>query len=174
MCPVLQWRNTFLAALISILWLRSFGVGGALAGRGDETVIHGKVTGINKDHSLVIQEGAKTHVFYLYGIVFPTEAMAVSKGSKVFLEEAAFGKKVRVKPISAQRSRKRYGLVFLDDLNLNEEMVRRGMAWVVPRGCTLPECDSLLKAQEEAKASSRGIWAGKGVSPPWERGARKK
>ncbi len=171
---VLCWRNIFLAALAPLLWSCSLGVGEALAGKGEETVVHGKVTGINKDHSLVIQEGGKTHVFYLYGIVFPTEVKGLSKGSRVFLEEATFGKQVRVKPISAGRSKRKYGLVFLDDLNLNEEMVRRGMAWVVPRGCTLPECDSLMKAQEEARASSKGVWAGKGVSPPWERGTRKR
>lgn len=173
MCAVLQWRNVFLAALAPLLWLCSLGVGEALAGRG-ETVIHGKVTGINNDHSLVIQEGGKTYVFHFYGIVFPKEARGISKGSRVFLEEATFGKRVRVRPISAGRSKRRYALIFLDGLNLNEEMVRRGMAWVVPRGCTLSECDSLIKAQEEAKASSKGVWAGKGVSPPWERGSRKK
>lgn len=136
--------------------------------------IHGKVAGVNRDHSLVIQEGDKMHVFHLYGLIFPTGGSGLSKISRSFLEQTTFGKRVKVQPVAFGPSRRNYALVFLEALNVNEEMVREGMAWVIPRGCNLPECESLLKAQEEAKAFSRGIWAAKGITPPWERGGRKK
>jgi micrococcal nuclease len=50
--------------------------------------------------------------------------------------------------------------VFVDDVMLNEELVRQGLAWVDHyRGDNTSLARRIRKAEAEARAASRGLWA---------------
>lgn len=65
----------------------------------------------------------------------------------------------------------RYGrlvaeVVLPDGENVNEELVKAGFAWHYRQHA--PDATFLAKAEEEAKAAHRGIWADPDPTPPWK------
>ena len=60
--------------------------------------------------------------------------------------------------------------VILDDgVNLNEELVREGLAWVYPRYCDEePLCSRWKKLQQDAREAEVGLWAEDDPVKPWE------
>lgn len=63
--------------------------------------------------------------------------------------------------------------IFLNQLDVNKEMVRLGQAIVYERFLKGDMKDEYLKAQDEAKSLKRGIWQGKFIEPSdWRNGER--
>lgn len=63
--------------------------------------------------------------------------------------------------------------IFLNQLDVNKEMVRQGHAIVYERFLVGDMTDDYLRAQDEAKSLNKGIWQGKFVmSAQWRRGER--
>jgi micrococcal nuclease len=56
--------------------------------------------------------------------------------------------------------------VFVDDLDVNLELVRRGLAWWYRQYS--PKDKELAPAEEEARKAKRGLWADAKPIPPWE------
>ena len=69
------------------------------------------------------------------------------------------------------RYKRTLAVVLLDGVNVNLEMVRRGLAW---RFVKYSKDKALLDAQNAAKGARRGLWADPGPVPPWEWRARAK
>jgi micrococcal nuclease len=134
----------------------------------------GKVSGVESGHVLIVQEGDKTHRVHLYGILSPSKGAPQAGKARGVLEELAFGKLAQVVPVPPRDPKRIYAMVRLGETNLNEEMLRRGLAWVNPKACALPVCEKWRALQEEARAGSLGLWSDPSGAPPWERGARKK
>lgn len=63
--------------------------------------------------------------------------------------------------------------IFLNQLDVNKEMVRQGHAIVYERFLSGDMKDDYLGAQDEAKSLNKGIWQGKFIMPAkWRRGER--
>lgn len=58
-----------------------------------------------------------------------------------------------------------------EELDVNIEMVRRGMAW---RYVKYDKAKLYVVAEAEAKTAGRGLWADKEPIPPWEWRAKRK
>jgi len=57
------------------------------------------------------------------------------------------------------------GRVYVDGLDVNRELVARGMAWVYRKYSNDPE---LLRLEAEAREKGLGLWADPNPVPPWE------
>lgn len=89
------------------------------------------------------------------------------KKAKETLSELCFGKNVQVKYSGDKDRNGRYICeIFTEDgLNINQEMVKRGMAWHYKKYSTDPTYSQLEK---DARSQKVGLWADPNPVPPWE------
>ncbi len=57
------------------------------------------------------------------------------------------------------------GRVYVENLDVNAEMVRQGYAWVYRK---YAKDKALYRLEEEAQAARKGLWASDHPIPPWE------
>ena len=75
------------------------------------------------------------------------------------LKEKIMGKKVKLEILDIDKYRRMVGMVWLDDRNINLEMVREGYAEAFIEYLKPPYREQFLKAEREAKSARRGIWS---------------
>ncbi|ABB32602.1 nuclease (SNase domain protein) [Geobacter metallireducens RCH3] len=93
----------------------------------------------------------------------PHGAAAAAKLRKLVL-----GRDVAVK-LTGERSYKRQiGIIMLDGVDVNQEMVRRGYAWAYVRYLRRPYVSDYLGAEQKARQARRGLWRDRNPMPPWE------
>ena len=81
------------------------------------------------------------------------------------------GKQVEIKEHGTDRYGRTLGRIYQSGLDVNAEMVRRGMAWVYVK---YVKDKRLNQLEAEARKQRRGLWADEDPVPPWEwRRARK-
>ncbi len=60
-------------------------------------------------------------------------------------------------------------LEWLENVLVNEELIKEGLAWIYRRYCKLPVCNHRWDNLEfEARSGKRGLWGSSGELPPWE------
>lgn len=126
----------------------------------------GKIVGISDGDTLTVLTSAKEQVrVRLHGIDAPESKQAFGTRAKQELSSLAFGKEARVEVVEKDRYGRSVGRVFVDSMDVNVEMVRRGFAWWYRIYAKLDT--GLATAEAEAKNAGRGIWADKSPVPPW-------
>jgi endonuclease YncB( thermonuclease family) len=101
----------------------------------------------------------------LDGIDAPELKQAFSQQSKQTLSDLVFGKSVMLHVTGKDRYKRTLAVVVVNELNVNLEMVRRGLGWRYDKYSKDAE---LLAAQEAAKAGKLGLWRDPQPVPPWE------
>ena len=95
----------------------------------------------------------------------PEKHQAFNQASNHSLTELIQGKAVRVEISGTGRQGGCIGTVWLGDVDINLEQVKRGMAWASAK----PSTDSrYFDAEKDARLARRGIWSEDGAVPPWE------
>ena len=100
----------------------------------------------------------------LAGIDTPEIKQPFGNKAKQALAKLVFQKKVQVEAQTKDRYGRTVGIIFVDGLNVNYELVRQGMAWVY-RKYTDDEIFYRLEAQAKTKKS--GLWAEEKPIAPW-------
>ena len=101
----------------------------------------------------------------LAGIDTPEKKQPFGNKAKQALANLAFQKQALVEVETKDRYGRTVGVVFVDGLNVNAELVKQGMAWVYRKYTG----DKRLYALEsEAKQAKRGLWLDENPIPPWE------
>ena len=95
----------------------------------------------------------------------PEKAQPFGQRSKQSLSDLIFGKEVRVQVETTDRYGRTVGRIFQDNLDINLEQVKRGMAWAYRQYLT---DKTLLGAEHTAKAAKIGLWSESNPTPPWE------
>ncbi|PIQ18076.1 MAG: micrococcal nuclease, partial [Flavobacteriaceae bacterium CG18_big_fil_WC_8_21_14_2_50_34_36] len=98
------------------------------------------------------------------GIDSPEKKQAFSKRAKQTLSDLIFDKEVKVYYKSKDRYGRVLGDVYVGEVNINHEMVRRGMAWHFTR---YSEDETLAALEKEAKKNKIGLWAEAEPVAPW-------
>ncbi len=101
----------------------------------------------------------------LNGIDAPERKQAFSTKSKEHLSELIGEQPVRVFDLGLDQYGRTIGDVYSGDKPLNLEKVRDGMAWHFKR---FSDDRILAKAEIEAQAAKRGLWADPKPVAPWE------
>ena len=133
--------------------------------------IVGRVVGVTDGDTLTVLVGRKQVKVRLAEIDAPESKQPYGTRSKQSLSELAYNKTVRVVDHGTDRYRRTLGRVYVGNVDVNAEQVRRGMAWVFDRYVT---DKSLYALQDEARANKRGLWADPRAMPPWECGKSKR
>lgn len=129
--------------------------------------ITGRVVRIADGDTLTVLTAAKEEVkVRLHGVDAPESKQAFGNRAKEELSSLVFGKTVRVDIEEKDRYGRTVGRVFVGDVAVNVEMVRRGFAWWY-RSYAKRAVD-LATAEAEARNAKRGLWSEANPVPPWE------
>lgn len=117
------------------------------------------------DSLLVLHESSKEKVI-LYGIDCPELKQEFGAQAKQFTDQCAYGKTVSIKEHGRDRNGRSIADVYLPDgTNLNQELVRQGLAWWSDKYA--PADKTLKQYHDAAKAAHLGLWASPNPVAPW-------
>lgn len=101
----------------------------------------------------------------LYGIDAPEKGQDFGSKSRQFLKDLCHTKEVTVHDMGTDQYGRTLGIAFIGDLNINEEMVRNGLAWHYDYFADDPRLAALEK---EARKKKLNIWSMKNPVSPYE------
>ncbi len=109
----------------------------------------------------------------LYGIDTPENAQPYGKAAGKHLASLIAGATVDIETVTTDRYGRTVGIVWDSEVNINQQMVQAGYAWVYQRYCDKPFCEYWLALESEAKTGKIGLWQEPNPTPPWEWRRRK-
>lgn len=125
----------------------------------------GRVVAIIDGDTVEVMHDGRAERIRLNGIDAPEHRQAFGRRAQDFLGEMIFKQNLRV----VMRSKDRYGRtvadLFLGTKNVNQEMVRAGMAWWFRRYA--PRDMVLRDLEERAREAALGLWADPDATAPW-------
>ena len=128
--------------------------------------LRGKVVSIaDGDTITVLDADKKQHKIRLNGIDAPEKKQAFGTKSKARLGELVAGKDVVVEWKEKDTYGRTLGKVTQNGVDVNLQMVKEGMAWHYRKYSKSAE---LSRAEAEAKAGKKGLWADPNLVPPWD------
>jgi endonuclease YncB( thermonuclease family) len=126
----------------------------------------GRVVGVSDGDTIkILVSGGRQLKVRLAEIDAPEKSQAFGNQSKKAMSGLVYDKTVRVVKINIDRYGRTVGRVYIGKLDVNAEMLKKGMAWVYTQYSTDPKFPPLEKA---AKKSRLGLWADAAPTPPWE------
>jgi endonuclease YncB( thermonuclease family) len=159
-------RSTIAAATLKRVQLR--GVVCGLLLQAAAALGTSRVAAVHDGDSLAVTaaHGQRLEV-RLAGIDSPEHGQPWGNESRAALEELVAGKRVRLQRQDVDRYGRTVARVFVGRLDVNEELVRRGEAWVYRR---YAKDGRLLALEREARAAHRGLWSLPAADrvPPWK------
>jgi len=130
--------------------------------------LDGTVVGISDGDTLTLLSAGDRRVKIRLGqIDAPERTQPWGNRSRQTLAEMVFQRTVRVQVIDIDSYGRTVGTVFLGDLDVNAEMVRRGAAWVYRRYAT---DERLFRLEDAARDQGLGLWSLPESQrvPPWQ------
>jgi endonuclease YncB( thermonuclease family) len=137
---------------------------GAAPGAGAETFTAQVIVVLDGDTVMVLHDYKKTTI-RLAGIDAPEKLQAFGPASRDALAALVLRKEVRITAKAVDDYGRVVGLVQAGNINVNEEQLRRGMAWEYSQ---YHSDKALIALQAEAQRARRGLWAAANPVPPWE------
>ena len=116
------------------------------------------------DTLLVLRDGAKTKI-RMANIDAPEKDQAFGMQSRQSLLEMVQKKQVHISSQAVDQYGRVVGLVSVDGRNVNEEQVRRGMAWEYSH---YHSDRRYLALQSDAQQAQRGLWTQGKPLAPWQ------
>ena len=131
--------------------------------RAEEGLI-GRVVKVADGDTLTLLDAANNqHKIRLNAIDAPEKGQAFGKASGKFLSGLVAGRDVRVRWTKRDRYQRILGTVYLDDRDINLEMLKAGLAWHYKKYDSTP---AYAQAESEARAAKRGLWQEKNPTEP--------
>lgn len=133
----------------------------------DGEIIYADVEKIIDGDSLKVRKGNKTIELRLWGIDAPEFDQPGAEES----EQALLVRIDKAQLTLDVKDIDKYGrlvvIAYKEHININEEMVKTGHAWVHIYYCLLPPCDQWLMYEKQARQFGIGFWQYKDPIPPW-------
>jgi endonuclease YncB( thermonuclease family) len=161
---MLRWPS--IPALLAVVCV-------AIAARAETSaVLTGVVVGIADGDTADVRLDSGMIRVRLHAIDAPEHDQPRGRASKAALSSLVYRKSVRVEPIEQDRYDRLVARLWVDDLEVNAEMVRRGEAWVYRRYADDP---AYCRHEQAARQARRGLWAlpNEQRAAPWEWRRRK-
>ena len=141
-----------------------------LLGGGAGLLLQGSCVSVADGDTLTVLGGESgTTKVRLYGIDAPERKQRYGEKATEAAAALVLYRNVTLKVMDTDHYGRSVALVTLDNgLDVNEELVKNGHAWVEPRYCTLPRCQVWRQYEAEARREGRGLWADNAPEPPWQ------
>ena len=104
----------------------------------------------------------------MYGIDAPEFNQAFGRAAKKHLAALLLRQQVEVETLDQDRYGRPVVIIFTNDLNVNEKIVRDGYAWVYKQYCKEPFCNDWLILESNAREKELGLWQQDQSVPPWK------
>lgn len=135
------------------------------------TDLKGKVIAIKDGDTIVILTDKVQTTVRLEHIDCPEKKQAFGNASKKYISSLCFGKNVKIIGNGKKdRNGRLIGVIMLDTININQTMVKAGMAWHFKKY-------SKDKTYEQLEATARkskvGLWKDANPIAPWDFRAKK-
>lgn len=101
----------------------------------------------------------------LSGIDAPEKDQAYGAASRRSLAEMVLHKQIQVHTVAIDKYERSVAQLEVNGLMVNEEMVRRGMAWEYSH---FHSDRRYISLEKEARQAGRGLWAQRDPIPPWQ------
>lgn len=134
----------FLAALFALV---------ALNVQGES--FEAKVLAVMDGDTVFVQSGPFKAKLRLVNIDAPEKDQPYGKQSQESLQSLVGGKIINVESKAVDKFGRTIAVISIGDINVNEEQVRRGMAWAYSRS---REGIAYARLQSEAQQAKRGLW----------------
>lgn len=154
-------KTTFLTLSLVIL-------GSSLVLESAVLAFTGQCVGIADGDTITVMHDGRGEKIRLYGIDTPERRQDFGRKAKRFLSDLVFRKIVEIQPEDTDRYGRTVGLVLVDGLNVNREIVKAGYAWVYRKYCIKPFCAEWLDLEDTARRRGIGLWSHSNPIPPWE------
>ncbi len=118
------------------------------------------VTAVTKDNQIL--------KIRLFGIDAPEKKQPFGQKAKQVLTEMVHKKDIDVDIVTGDRYGRSVGIIRLGNKTLNEEMIKRGLAWVYHDYCNKPECEKWTAIEEKARKDRKGLWEQPSPQAPWD------
>ena len=146
------------------------------------TSLHAWMAMVIKIHdgdTITVMHGVYKRRIRFYGIDCPELKQAYGIEARDFLRSLIhINDHVEITPIDRDRYHRIVAIVEYRGMNLNEELVRQGYAWVYGRYCRKSFCENWYRLQKQARHRHKGLWitATNGTVPlaPWQFRHKKK
>lgn len=132
----------------------------------DKRVVTGRaVRIIDGDTFVLLMDNDFDTRVRLDGIDCPERRQAFSQRAKQTLSDLIFDQEIKVYYDKKDGFGRVLGEVYIGNVNVNHEMVRKGMAWHFVK---YSDDETLARLEREARRDRVGIWSEPNPVPPWE------
>jgi micrococcal nuclease len=101
----------------------------------------------------------------LHGIDCPEKSQDFGQVAKKFLSDLIYNKDVKVEKTDVDRYGRTIGKVEFGDINVNESLLKAGLAWHYKK---YDKNEDWQKLEDDARAAKIGLWSRSDAQPPWE------
>ncbi|MDR1883735.1 MAG: thermonuclease family protein [Prevotella sp.] len=130
-----------------------------------ETLIKGKVIKVTDGDTItILTEDNKQVKIRFDGIDCPERNQDFGTKATNFTKDLCAGKNVTVKVKGTDYYRRTLGVVYVGSVNINESLLKQGLAWVYKYN----KSKHYIKLEQEARMKKINIWSMKKQIAPWE------
>ena len=131
-----------------------------------QEIITGKVIKVADGDTFTILTDQKEQIrIRLYGIDAPERKQDFGTKSRNFVDELVYNKVVKVENRGIDRYKKVLGVVWIDNANLNELLLKNGLAWHYHY---FYKSKRYAELEQQARKNRINIWSLKNPIAPWE------
>lgn len=129
----------------------------------------GRIIGVADGDTVIIYTSERERLkVRLYGVDAPEGGQPWGGEAESFVRGLAWLQEVELRVLSTDQYGRAVALVKLPDgRSLNEELVRRGHAWVYRDYCKEYFCGGWLRLEKAARENKNGLWSEPSPTAPW-------
>jgi micrococcal nuclease len=133
-------------------------------------LLQGLVISIEDGDTITIlrQDKVKVRVQF-YGIDCPEMDQPFGKEAKQFTSDMVLKKNVNIFQYGADQHGRSEGVVSVEGINVNEQLIKVGLAWQYRKYCKEAFCGKWKRFEDEARKGKIGLWRDTAPVPPWDR-----
>jgi endonuclease YncB( thermonuclease family) len=118
--------------------------------------------------SLKVRSGKQKYELRLYGIDAPEYDQPYAANAKKYVKHNILGRNVKVVPVEYDKYGRLVAVVWIDDVTINEKLLREGLAWYYPKYCKKSICSSWKKLSNDAEKQKKNLWQSTDPVAPWK------
>lgn len=131
--------------------------------------LQGKVISVSDGDTVTIlgQSNVQTKIRF-YGIDCPEKSQPFGDKATSLTSKLVRNQDVEVTAYDIDKYGRTVGVVMINGNNVNEQLIKAGLAWQYQKYCKESFCDKWIQLEVEARKSNLGLWTENSPTPPWD------